>query len=95
MHPDDAATRGLTDRRAVRVRSRVGEVQAEVSVTDEMMPGVVSLPHGWGHTRDGTQLRVAQAHAGVSLNDLTDEQYLDPVSGNAALNGVEVSVEAA
>lgn len=95
MHPDDAAARGLSDRAAARVRTRVGEVRAEVSVSDEMMPGVVSLPHGWGHTRDGTRLRVAEAHAGVSLNDLTDDQFLDPVSGNAALNGVEVSVEAA
>jgi hypothetical protein len=60
-----------------------------------MMPGVVSLPHGWGHTREGTRLSVARAHAGVSNNDLTDETFLDELSGNAALNGVPVTVEAA
>ena len=56
------------------------------------MPGVVSLPHGYGHDRDGVQMEVAQNHAGVSINDITDEQYLDKLSGNAALNGVPVTV---
>ena len=56
------------------------------------MPGVVSVPHGWGHQRDGVQLRVAQEHAGVSVNDLTDEQSLDALSGNAALNALPVQL---
>ncbi len=95
MHPQDLASRGLRDGAAVRVRSRAGEVVVEVAATDEVMPGVVSLPHGWGHHRSGTRLGVAQAHAGASNNDLTDETWLDRVSGNAALNGVPVTVEAA
>jgi anaerobic selenocysteine-containing dehydrogenase len=95
MHPQDLAQRGLKDGSAVRVRSRAGEVVVEVEASDEVMPGVVSLPHGWGHDRAGTRLAVAQAHPGSSSNDLTDETYLDRLSGNAALNGVAVTVEAA
>jgi hypothetical protein len=60
-----------------------------------MMQGVVSIPHGWGHHRPGMRLRVAQEHAGVSVNDLTDETFIDELCGNSALNGVEVSVERA
>jgi anaerobic selenocysteine-containing dehydrogenase len=95
MHPEDARQRGLTDGERVRVRSRAGEVEVPLSVSDEMAPGVVSLPHGWGHGRDGTQLRVARAHAGASLNDLTDEQRVDVLSGTAAFSGVPVEVQAA
>jgi len=90
MHPQDLASRGLSD--GTRVRSRVGEVEVEVAASEEMMPGVVSLPHGWGHAREGVQMPVAQAHAGVSVNDLTDDHYLDRLSGNAALNGLAVEV---
>lgn len=92
MHPDDAGDRGLPDGGMARVRSRVGDIEVTVQLTEDMMPGVVSLPHGWGHARAGVKLRVAKAHAGVSLNDLTDELFLDPLSGNASLSGVEVSV---
>ena len=95
MHPQDLASRGLKDGSAVRIRSRAGEVVVEVESSDEVMPGVVSPPHGWGHDRAGTRMGVAQAHAGASSNDLTDETYLDRLSGNAALNGVAVTVEAA
>ncbi|MDB5973764.1 MAG: molybdopterin oxidoreductase family protein [Nevskia sp.] len=95
MHPQDLAARGLLDGSAVRIRSRAGEVVVKVESSDEVMPGVVSLPHGWGHDRSGTRMGVAQAHAGASNNDLTDETYLDRLSGNAALNGVPVTVEAA
>ncbi len=77
------------------VRSRVGSVEVEVAASSEMMPGVVSLPHGWGHARPGVQLAIARAQAGVSANDLTDERHLDLLSGNAALNGLPVEVEAA
>lgn len=94
MHPQDAASRGLVDGIKAQVKSRVGALEVEVQLTPDMMPGVVSLPHGWGHAREGVNLRVAKAHAGVSLNDLTDDRFLDPVSGNASLSGVEVSVEA-
>ncbi|HIE1315823.1 molybdopterin oxidoreductase family protein [Pseudomonas aeruginosa] len=95
MHPRDLEGRGLVDGQRVRVRSRVGSVEVEVAASSEMMPGVVSLPHGWGHARPGVQLAIARAQAGVSANDLTDERHLDLLSGNAALNGLPVEVEAA
>ena len=94
MHPQDVQTRGLADGSLVRVRSRVGDVDVVLQSTDEMMPGVVSLPHCWGHARAGVALAVAEAHAGVSINDLTDELALDEVSGNSAFSGVAVTVAA-
>lgn len=95
MHPRDLEGRGLVDGQRVRVRSRVGSVEVEVAASSEMMPGVVSLPHGWGHARPGVQLAIARAQAGASANDLIDERHLDLLSGNAALNGLPVEVEAA
>jgi anaerobic selenocysteine-containing dehydrogenase len=95
MHPADAAARGLEAGQRVRIRSRVGAVEAPLEVTDEMARGVVSLPHGWGHARPGIRLSVAAEHAGVSANDLTDDAVLDQLGGNAVLNGVPVEVEAA
>ncbi|MDB5212745.1 MAG: Oxidoreductase, molybdopterin-binding protein [Myxococcaceae bacterium] len=95
INPEDATRLGLTTGGEALVRSRVGEVKVPITVTDDMMPGVVSLPHGYGHARSGVKLGVAAAHAGVSINDLTDEQVLDDLSGNAAFSGVEVTVEAA
>lgn len=92
MHPDDAAPRGLENGEVVKVRSRVGELEVPIEVTDAVMPGVVSLPHGWGHSRPGAQLSVASAHAGVSANDLTDELVIDESCGTAVLNGVSVEV---
>ncbi len=91
MHPDDLASRGLADGARVRITSRVGTVETEVAATDAMMPGVVSLPHGFGHGRGGRMSRADQV-AGVSINDLTDTQRLD-VSGNAAFSGTPVAVE--
>lgn len=95
MHPDDAKSRALEPGAHVTVRSRVGEVTVAVEVTDRMMKGVVSLPHGYGHGREGVRLQVAAQHAGVSVNDLSDELRVDPLSGNAALSGVPVHVERA
>ncbi len=95
VNPGDATSRRLVDGHLATVRSRIGALEVTVHVTDEMMPGVVSLPHGWGHARKGVNLRVANAHAGVSVNDLTDELAVDALSGNASLSGVEVQVEAA
>lgn len=94
MHPDDLARHALSDGQQVRLSSRVGAVTVTVQASDEISPGVVSLPHGWGHDRPEVAMDVARAHAGVSANDLTDERYFDPVTGNAALNGVPVRVEA-
>jgi anaerobic selenocysteine-containing dehydrogenase len=95
MHPDDAAARGLANGAQVRVQSRAGMVEVPVGVSDDVLRGVVSLPHGWGHAREGTAMGVAAAHAGASLNDLTDELSIDALSGNAAFSGVPVSVESA
>ena len=92
MHPDDLAARSLTDGATVRVTSRVGSVEVEVSATEDIMRGVVSLPHGYGHARN-PGMRAAARVAGVSINDLTDPERLD-VSGNAALSGVPVTVSA-
>ncbi|HVK78185.1 MAG TPA: molybdopterin oxidoreductase family protein [Kofleriaceae bacterium] len=95
MHPADAAARGLGAGDRVRLASRAGAIVVPVELTDEMMPGVVSLPHGWGHDRPGTRTTVATAHAGASINDVTDETFLDLLSGTAALSGVTVMVERA
>lgn len=92
MHPRDAAQRGVKAGEAVRIRSRVGQIEAPVELTEDVMQGVVCLPHGYGHDRAGVQLRVAQAHAGVSVNDLTDDRLLDVLTGNAVFGGVPVSV---
>lgn len=94
IHPDDAARLGLRDGASARVASRVGAVDVPVEVTDDIMPGVVSLPHGWGHDQPGTQLRVAAEQPGVNSNLLADESMIDPLSGNAVLNGIPVRIEA-
>ncbi len=91
--PADAEARGIVSGQTVRVRSRVGSVELEAEVTATLMPGVVSMPHGYGHGRRGIRLDVAQQHAGVSINDLTDETLLDELSGVVAFNGVPVTVE--
>jgi anaerobic selenocysteine-containing dehydrogenase len=67
-------------------------VVTQVLASDEVMPGVVSLPHGWGHKRAGVSMAIASEQEGVSCNDLTDDQLIDQVSGNAALNGVPVKI---
>ncbi|HUV18686.1 MAG TPA: molybdopterin oxidoreductase family protein [Ilumatobacteraceae bacterium] len=92
VHPDDAATLGLVDGAPATVTSRVGSVQAPVEVTDAIRPGVVSLPHGWGHDLPGAQLRVAAEHAGVNSNTLSDDEAFDPLSGTSVLNGIPVTV---
>jgi len=94
MHPDDAAARGLQEGALAMVRSRVGVVQVAVEITPDIEPGVVSLPHGWGHGRSGVRLAVASAHAGVSINDLVDDQRIDALTGTAVLNGTPVEVAA-
>jgi anaerobic selenocysteine-containing dehydrogenase len=94
LHPDDAVRLGIDDGGRARVASRVGAVDVPVEVTDAIMPGVVSLPHGWGHDEPGAALRVAAAHAGANSNLLADDEAIDPLSGNAVLNGIPVTVEA-
>ena len=92
VNPTDADRLGLRDGGRARVRSRVGEVDAPVAVSDEIMPGVVSLPHGYGHDDEHARLRVAGEHAGVNSNRLTDEASIDALSGNAVLNGIPVEI---
>jgi len=95
MHPEDASRLGVEAGRRVVVASSTGRIEVPLELSEEMMPGVVSLPHGWGHNRSGTRLATAEKHPGASLNDLTDDQQVDPTCGNAVLNGVQVRVEAA
>jgi anaerobic selenocysteine-containing dehydrogenase len=92
VHPDDAARLGIEQGALVRVTSRAGAVELPADVTDAVMPGVVSIPHGWGHDDDGVALRVAREHAGVNSNVLTDEHDLEPLTGTAVLNGIPITL---
>jgi len=92
VHPEDAARVGVEDGEEVIVASRVGRVRVVAKLTDEVMPGVVSLPHGWGHDRSYMRMDVARSHAGVNANLLTDCRLIDPSSGNGVLNGISVSL---
>jgi anaerobic selenocysteine-containing dehydrogenase len=94
LHPADAAARGIDAGAPVRLSSSAGTVVVPAELSDEVMPGVVSLPHGFGHGRPGIGTSVAATHPGASANDVTDDQFLDALTGNAALNGVPVGVEA-
>jgi anaerobic selenocysteine-containing dehydrogenase len=94
MHPDDLKKRNIVDGKTIRLRSKAAEISIEVKASDEMMHGVVCLPHGFGHQGDGVQLRHAQKVLGASYNDLTSVDMLDGPSGNAALNGIRVWVAA-
>jgi len=95
MHPDDLSSRGLQNQSEVTLTSRVGCITTTVIATDELMPGVVSLPHGWGHNRHDVKMAIAAQQQGANCNELTDDKLLDLVSGNAALNGVPVQVHCA
>jgi anaerobic selenocysteine-containing dehydrogenase len=93
IHPDDAARLGVTD--LAVVTGPGGKLEVPVEITDAIRPGVVSLPHGWGHTEPGTRMSVAADHPGVNVNSLFDDSLMDPLSGNAVLNAVPVEVAAA
>ena len=95
MHPDDAAPRGLVDGATAKISTARGSIELPVEITDAMMRGVVSVPHGWGHTRKGSQLRVASNVAGASLNDVLDPAIADVLSGTSALTGQPVEVRLA
>jgi len=92
MHPQDAECRDIRDGEWVLIQSRVGTIRIPVSCSEDIMRGVISIPHGWGHQMEGVQLGIAKEHAGVSVNILTDDYFLDTLSGNAALNGVPVAL---
>lgn len=93
MHPEDMASRNINDGDSVTISSRVGCVSTIVQASEDMMPGVVSLPHGWGHKHEGSQLHIAKQQAGVNCNELTDDKLFDQLCANAAFNGVPVEVE--
>ncbi|MSZ55242.1 MAG: molybdopterin oxidoreductase family protein, partial [Actinobacteria bacterium] len=93
IHPDDAARLGVVTGSPLRIASRVGHIDIPAEVTDAVRQGVVSVPHGWGHGVTGTQMAVAAEKAGVNSNILTDDQVLDPLSGNAVLSAIPVTVE--
>jgi len=92
LHPDDAATLEVSDGDSLKIISRTAEVLAPVEISDEIMPGVVSLPHGYGHNLPGVKLQTAQQQPGVNTNELTDDLLLDELTGNAALNAVPVTL---
>ncbi|MET0152184.1 MAG: molybdopterin oxidoreductase family protein [Candidatus Binatia bacterium] len=94
VHPQDAERLGVVEGARVRIASRVGAVEVPVTVSDEVMPGVVSLPHGWGHGLEGVGQRVAASRPGAPSNFLADPEVVDALSGNAVLNGIPVSVAA-
>ena len=92
VHPDDADRLGLAQGTTARVTSAAGTIEIPVELTDRVMLGVLSIPYGWGHGRPGTRQAVAAGHAGVNVNVLTDASVVDPLSGNAVLNGIPVSI---
>jgi anaerobic selenocysteine-containing dehydrogenase len=92
VNPKDAARLGLEDGGRARIAHDGRSIEAEVEITNEMMPGAISLPHGWGHDQPGAQLDVATANPGANLNALMDENRRDPLSGNAVLSGTEVEM---
>jgi len=94
VHPEDAARLGLHEGGRAGIGTAQGELKAEVSLSADMMPGVVSLPHGWGHDLPGVELTLARQRPGINLNALLDDRARDPLSGNSVLSGVAVSVRA-
>jgi anaerobic selenocysteine-containing dehydrogenase len=92
VHPGDAERLGLADGEDAVVRSRAGAIVVPVEVTEDVMPGVVSIPHGWGHDLPGVALGVAGEHAGTNSNVLADELLVEPLSGTAVLNGIPVEL---
>ncbi|MVF14883.1 hypothetical protein FT643_22365 [Ketobacter sp. MCCC 1A13808] len=95
VSPQDAQRLGLVDGQTVTVSTNIGQIDLPLWVSSDIMPGVVSMPHGWGHDREGSELGIAAQKAGVSMNDITDNQVVDALTGMAIINGVPVEVRAA
>ena len=94
INHEDAGRLGLENNQTVKVSSRVGKVELPCELTANIAPGVVSIPHGYGHARKGVELTTASTHAGVSINDLTDDTLIDELTGNAAFSDLRVRIEA-
>ncbi len=92
IHPETAAEFNILDKKTVKVTSRVGSIEIPAEITEDIMPRVVSIPHGFGHHKKGAKIDIAVQHAGVSINDLTDELFIDKLTGNAAFSGVPVDL---
>jgi anaerobic selenocysteine-containing dehydrogenase len=92
IHPKDAKRLAIAENTSVTVKSRVGEVQLPIEISEDIMPGVVSIPHGYGHNRTGTKMSVAEKYPGVSLNDLSDEKIIDKLTGNSAFSALRISI---
>jgi len=92
IHPEDAKALGITEGQSLKVSSTVGEIQINATITTDIHQGVVCMPQGWGHNQKGTQMNVAATQPGVSINDLTDANRVDLLTGNAALNGTPVAI---
>jgi len=95
IHPLDADQLGVTNGQRVKVSSTVGEIEIEVTITDDIQQGVVTMPQGWGHNQKGTRMNVAATQPGVSINDVTDAERIDTLTGNAAFNGTPVAIKVA
>jgi len=93
IHPVDAEQLNIENHQQVTVTSTIDSIQIPIEISDEMMPGVVSIPHGFGHHRKGTNIKLAQENAGVSINDLTNDKLIDSLTGNANLSGTKVKIE--
>lgn len=92
IHPKDAAHRSISNGETIEVFTAIGTIQIQAEITDEVGLGTISIPHGWGHTREGVRLSVASVHHGVNCNDIADAKRTDTISANAALNGIPVGV---
>ena len=93
IHPDDASRLKLSAGALVRVSTHIGAIELPVTITDAILPGVISIPHGWGHDMEGTELDIARRNPGANFNQIVDQRLMDVPSGNAILSGVPVSVE--
>ena len=93
ISPRDAARSGLQAGDSAEVTTPTGTIVLPVEITDDIMPGVVSVPHGWGHDREGTAQTIATEHAGASINDVISDEQIDPLAGTSVLNGQTVNIK--
>jgi len=94
IHPSNASSLNITEGQTVKVSSAIASIDIAAEITEDIMEGSISIPHGWGHHRSGTQMAVAQANAGVSFNDLVDESIVESLTGVSVINAIPVNVAA-